>query len=388
MAQELRDQRAKLVHDWRQILDKAQAEQRALSVDERAQIEKIESDIDGLKATIDAREKLEAQERAFVPESQRATTPVQHAAAPATAYRQAFWSSMRTGSISPEVRDHKVGTDSLGGYLVPDEFRRELITALNEENVMRGLGTVFTTQSGIMSIPVNSAHGAASWKAEEAAYATSDETFSEVQLRAYKATALIKVSEEMLHDSAFPIESFLATEFGRRLGKLEEEAFVVGTGSNQPTGVVGGSTLGTTATATNAITVDEITDLYYAIGRAYRNRSAWLMKDSTVKALRKLKTGVSGDNTYLWQAGLRDGEPDTLLGRPVYVSEFMPAIATGEKAILFGDFSYYYIGDRDQMSMQRLAELYAANGQVGFRQFKRTDGKLALATAMYHLKLA
>jgi len=239
-----------------------------------------------------------------------------------------------------------------------------------------------------MSIPVNSAHGSASWKAEEAAYSTSDETFAEVQLRAYKASALIKVSEELLHDSAFPLDSFLATEFGRRLGKLEEEAFVVGTGSGQPTGVVGGSTLGTTASATNAITVDEVTDLYYAIGRAYRSRASWLMKDSTVKALRKLKTGVSGDNTYLWQAGLRDGEPDTLLGRPVYVSEFMPAIATGEKAILFGDFSYYYIGDRNQMSMQRLVELYAANGQVGFRQFKRTDGKLALATAMYHLKLA
>jgi HK97 family phage major capsid protein len=387
----LSEQRAKLVHDWRAILDKAEAETRALSADEKTQVEKIEADIDALKATIDARAKLDAEERGFVPDSQRAKETATPQIEDKPDYRTSFWNAMRSGIITPDVRetrDLKVGTDSLGGFTVPDEFKKELIAALIEQNVMRGLARVFPSVSGTMSIPVNSAHGSASWKAEEAAYATSDETFAEVTLNAYKATSLIKVSEELLHDSAFPLESFLATEFGRRIGKLEEEAFVVGDGSAKPTGVVGSSTLGTTATATNAIVVDEIMDLHYAIGRAYRQRSSWLMADSTVKALRKLKTGVSGDNTYLWQAGLRVGEPDTLLGRPVYVSEFMPTIATGNKAVLFGDFSYYYIADRDQMSMQRLTELYSGNGQIGFRQFKRVDGKLSLATSIYHLKLA
>jgi HK97 family phage major capsid protein len=306
-------------------------------------------------------------------------------AQPANDYRAAFWTGMRTGEVRADL---KVGTDSLGGFTVPDEFRRELIVALNEENVIRGLATSFTTTSGIMTIPVNSAHGAAAWGNEESAYATSDETFAEVTLSAYKGKALIKVSEELLHDSAFPIESFLATEFGRRLGKLEEEAFINGTGSGQPTGVVGGSTLGTTATATNAITADELTDLYHSLARPYRSRATWVMKDSTVKIIRKLKTGVSSDNTYLWQAGLKDGEPDRLFGRPVVVSEFMPAATTALKPVIFGDLSYYYIGDRQAMSMQRLVELYAGNGQVGFRQFKRTDGKLSLATSVYHLLMA
>ena len=387
MATNLRETRAKLVSDWRQVLDKAEAEGRALNADERLQVEKIEADIDGLKKTIDSREALEAADRAIVPESQRAT--VQTAAVvPAKDHTRAFWAAMRSGVASAELRDHATSPDASGGYLVPNEFKRELVMALNEQNVMRALATSFATASGIMSIPVNSAHGSASWKTEAAAYATSDETFSEVTLSAYKATALIKVSEELLNDSVFPIESFLATEFGRRLGKLEEEAFVNGTGSNQPTGVVGGSTLGTTATATNAITSDELTDLHYSLGRAYRNRASWLMADATVKMIRKLKTGVSGDNTYLWQAGLQAGEPDQIFGRPVYVSEYMPAATTGLKPILFGDFSYYYIGDRDAISMQRLVELYAANGQIGFRQFKRTDGKLALATAVEHLKMA
>jgi len=387
MASNLREARAKLVADWRQVLDKAEAESRALNADERSQVEKIEADIDAMKRTIDSREALESADRAVVPESQR-TRESAVSAPPAADYRAAFWAAMRSGLVNAEVRDHGTSPDASGGYLVPNEFKRELIQALNEQNVMRALGTSFATASGIMSIPVNSAHGAASWKAEAAAYATSDETFSEVTLSAYKATALIKVSEELLNDSVFPIESFLATEFGRRLGKLEEEAFVNGSGSGQPTGVVGGSTLGTTANATNAITSDELTDLHYSLGRAYRSRASWLMADSTVKMIRKLKTGVSSDNTYLWQAGLQAGEPDQIFGRPVYVSEYMPAATTGLKAILFGDFSYYYIGDRDAMSMQRLVELYAANGQIGFRQFKRTDGKLALATAVNHLKLA
>jgi HK97 family phage major capsid protein len=251
--------------------------------------------------------------------------------------------------------------------------------------VIRKYATQFTTSSGIMTIPVNSAHGSASWKTEAAAYAESDETFSEVTLNAYKGTALIKVSEEILNDSAFNIDSFLATEFGRRLGKLEEEAFIAGSGSGQPTGLIGGTTLGTTATATNAITADELMDLYHALARPYRSRAVWVMKDSTIKMIRKLRTGVTNDLTYLWQPGLSAGEPDTLLGRPVVPSEFMPAATTGLKSVVFGDLSYYYIGDRQSISMQRLVELYAANGQVGFRQFKRTDGKLALATAAYHL---
>jgi HK97 family phage major capsid protein len=385
----LSEQRAKIVADWRAMLDTAENEGRALTAEEVEKSNKMEADIDGLKKTIDARAKADAADRAIVPDSQRTKeTAGDDPAKKADEYRKAFWQSMRSGAISAEVRDHKIGTDSLGGFLVPDEFRKELIMSLTDANVMRGLATVFTTTSGIMTIPVNSAHGSASWKTEEAAYATSDETFAEITLNAYKATALIKVTEELLNDGAFPIESFVAQEFGRRLGKLEEEAFVNGSGSGQPTGIVGGAAAGKTATATNAITADELMDLYHSLGRAYRAKAVFLMKDSTVQLLRKLVTGVSGDKTYLWQPGLQVGEPDRLLGRPVVVSEFMPAATTGLKPVIFGDISYYYIGDRQAMSMQRLTELYAANGHIGFRQFKRTDGKLSLSESNRYMLMA
>lgn len=390
MVSKLREQRAKLVKDWRDILDKADAEGRGLNSDERVAVERIETDIDAIKARVDAAEKLEkleSEERGIVPESQRVVVPgAPDKAALDVAYRNAFWQHVRTGAAIPaELRAHSVGTDTRGGHTVPDEFRATLIQALEEANVMRGLATVITSNSGIMTVPTVSAHGSASWKGEEVAYAESDETFSEVTFNAYKATTLCKVTEELLNDSAFNLEGYLSTEFARRLADLEETAFVVGNGSGQPTGVVGGSTLGKTATATNAITADELMDLQYALARPYRRRATWLMNDSTVKAIRKLKTGVSSDNTYLWSPGLSANEPDTLLGSPVVTSPDMAAIATGAKTVLYGDFSYYWIVDRQAIGIQRLNELYAANGHIGFRIFKRTDGKLTLATAVQHL---
>lgn len=382
---DLRERAAKLLHEAREILSQADTENRALTAEELAKHDTIMADFDAAQARLRAEERTATAEAAVASKGPKAGKDAQRVAQDGEEYRDAFWRAMRTGVETPEFRALSFGSDSAGGYLVPDVFRRELVIALNEENVMRQLATVFTTTSGIMSIPAVSTHGSASWKTEAAAYAESDETFTEIQLNAYKATSLIKVSEELLNDSAFPLESYLATEFGRRLGRLEETGFTTGTGSNQPTGVVGGSTLGVTAAATNAVTADELVDLFHSLGRAYRTRARWLMADTTVKAIRKLVTGVSGDKTYLWQPGLQGSEPDTLLGRPVVVSQDMAALAASAKTILFGDFSYYYIGDRAGMTMQRLNELYAGNGQVGFRVFKRTDGKLALATAVYHL---
>jgi HK97 family phage major capsid protein len=386
-SRELREQRKKLVDEARRVMQPAIDETRGMTAEEQAKYDAIDADVDRLAATIDRLEKVEGAERAFVPESQREQAIVSPADVQAQ-YRESFWSYIKGRSSAQELRAMSVATDTYGGYTVPDEFRRQLVVAMDELNVMRGLATVITSNSGTMTLPTLTTHASAAWKAEVAAYAETTPVFGEVTFSAHKATCLVKVSEELLNDSAFPLESYLAREFGRRLGKLEEEAFINGTGSNQPTGLFGGATVGTTASATNAITVDELTDLYYSLGRAYRQRATWIMKDSTVKLIRKLKTGVSSDNTYLWQAGLREGEPDMLLGRPVKVSEFAPAATTGLRAVAFGDISYYYIGDRQAITMQRLVELYAGTGHIGFRQFKRTDGKLSLATAVNALIMA
>ena len=380
-SRELRAQRKQLVDEMRRIVESD------LPVSEKTEkTDKIDADINALEALIKRVERVETEERAFVPESQRETAVVATATAtPEAQYRDAFWNYIRRGAQAGEYRAMSVGSDTYGGYTVPDEFRRQLIQGLDELNVMRGLATTITSSSGTLTMPTLTTHASATWKTEAEAYAETTLAFSEVTFSAPKATALIKVSEELLNDSAFPLEQWIAGEFARALAELEETAFVVGTGSGQPTGVVGGSTLGKTATATNAITADELMDTYHALGRAYRRRASWLMHDSTKKAIRKLVTGVSGDKTYIWQPGLASGEPDMLLGQPVYTSPDMAEIGTGNKVAIFGDLSYYYIVDRQSISIQRLNELYAGNGQVGFRIFKRTDGKLTLATAAYHL---
>ena len=254
--------------------------------------------------------------------------------------------------------------------------------ALEEENVFRQLANVIRTSSGDRKIPVVAAKGTASWIDEEGAYTESDDSFGQVSIGAYKVGTMIKVSEELLNDSVFDLESYIAKEFARRIGAKEEEAFFTGDGSGKPLGVLaatGGAETGVTAASSTAITADELMDLFYSLKSPYRKKAVWVLNDSTIKAVRKLKDSTG---QYLWQPSLMAGTPDTLLGRPVKTSAYMPVIAAGAKTIAFGDFSYYWIADRQGRSFKRLNELYAANGQVGFLGSQRVDGKLVLSEAV------
>jgi HK97 family phage major capsid protein len=276
----------------------------------------------------------------------------------------------------------QVGTDSEGGYLVPDEFERTLIESLQEENIFRQLAKVITTSSGDRKIPVVATKGTASWVDEEGQIPESDDAFSQVSIGAYKLATMIKVSEELLNDSVFNLESYIAKEFGRRIGAKEEEAFFTGDGVGKPTGIfnaTGGAEIGVTAASATAITADELLDLFYSLKSPYRKNAVFVMNDATIKAIRKLK---DGNGQYLWQPSIAAGQPDTILNRPVKTSAYVPTIGTGAKTIAFGDFNYYWVADRQGRSFQRLNELYAATGQVGFKGSQRVDGKLILPEAI------
>ena len=289
--------------------------------------------------------------------------------------------------MTPELRNAlETGTDSEGGYLVPDEFENTLVQGLTQNGVIRPNAHVITTSSGLHKIPIVASHGSAAWIDEEGAYTDSDEVFGQVQLDAHKVGTVIKVSEELLNDSAFNLESYISAEFTRRIGDKEEEAFLVGNGTGKPTGILnatGGGTVGVTAAAAAAISADELVDLYYSLNAPYRKNAIWVLNDATIKLIRKLKTG---DGQYLWQPGIKDGEQNTILGRPYFTSPYMPTAAAGAKTIIFGDLSYYWIGDRQGITFKRLNELYAGNGQVGFMASKRLDGKTVLAEAIQILQ--
>ena len=210
----------------------------------------------------------------------------------------------------------------------------------------------------------------------------SDDSFGQVTIGSFKLGTTIKVSEELINDSVFPLEAYISKEFARRIGSREEESFFTGDGNGKPLGFLaakGGAEVGVTAASATAITADEIIDLYYSLKTPYRKNAVWILNDATVKAVRKLKDSTG---QYLWQPSLTEGTPDKLLGRPVYTSAYMPTAAAGAKTIAFGDFKYYWIADRQGRSFRRLNELYAATGQVGFLGSQRVDGKLILSEAV------
>ena len=292
-------------------------------------------------------------------------------------YRDAFWKMVRDrGSHYTVYNALQIGTDSEGGYLCPDEYERTLIKALEEENKLRSLCTVIRTSSGDRKIPLVASHGTASWVDEEGVIPESDDAFGMITLGAHKVASIIKVSDELLQDSVFDIESYIATEFARRVGDAEEAAFINGDGAGKPMGILhdtNGAATGVTAAGAAAITSEELIDLVYSLKSPYRKRAIFLFNDQTIKAIRKLKDGTG---QFLWQPGLQAGQPNTLLGYSYETSTHMPLLAAGAKPIIFGDFSSYWIADRDGRSIQRLNELYAVTGQIGFRVTQRLDGRL------------
>jgi HK97 family phage major capsid protein len=385
---ELREKRAKVWEAAKAFLDSKRGNDGLLSPEDTATYEKMEADVVALGKEI---ERLERQAAIDLELSKPVNNPITNKPAPSgeaktgratDEYKNAFWKAMRN-KLSFDVQNAlQVGTESEGGYLVPDEFERTLVEALEEENIFRQIANVITTSSGDRKIPVVASKGTASWVDEEGQIPESDDSFAQVSIGAYKLATMIKVSEELLNDSVFNLEQYIAREFARRIGAKEEEAFFIGDGSGKPTGILvnnGGGELGVTAASAAAITLDEIMDLFYSLKSPYRRNAVFIMNDSTVKTIRKLK---DNNGQYLWQPSVAAGTPDTILNRPVRTSAYMPAIAAGAKTIVFGDFSYYWVADRQGRVFKRLNELYAATGQVGFMATQRVDGKLVLSEAV------
>ena len=389
---EMRNKRAKLWNTMEGFLDTHRNDMGVLSAEDDATYSKMEHDLDSLTNEIKRMERRDAIEAELSkPVNQPITEAPERAASikpdkvgrASDAYKEDFDRHLRGKILVHNVLSE--GTDADGGYLVPEDFERDIVTALEEENVIRSLAKVITTQHE-RKIPVATGHSTAQWTAENAAYTESNPTFGQKQIDAFKLTDLAKVSIELLQDSMFDLESYIANEFSRAFGVAEEEAFCIGTGSGQPTGIftASGGTVGVTAGSPTAITVDNLIDLIYALQSAYRKNAVFLMRDVTVSALRKLK---DNNGAYLWQPSVQAGQPDRLLGYPLYTSPYAPAVAAGALPIAFGDFSNYWIADRMGRTVQRLNELYAGNGQVGFLATERVDGKVILPEGIQLLQM-
>jgi HK97 family phage major capsid protein len=303
---------------------------------------------------------------------------------------KAFEHYMRTGDKGA-LKAANETTNADGGFLVPRGYSNELVTAINEGSILRRAGARVLNVSGTNSFRVptmTNATTAAVIKAESTSFSEEYPTIGEVEFTPFKYTALSLATDELLSDSRIDVfNQVLAPDAANRFVKAENTDFATGNGSSAAQGITVGASVGITAAATNAITADEIIDTFHSLKTEYRDRAVWIMNDATLKVIRKYReNGTTG--AYLYENALANGTPATLMGRPVFTLSTMPSIATGNKAIVFGDLSYYWIADFGGLSFQRLNERYADIGQIGFRWYKRMDANVMLSEAIKCLRLA
>ena len=383
---ELIEKRAKVWETAKSFVDTHEDKNGLLSAEDTATYNKMEKEIEDLTTAIDRQRRAEQREAdlskplnsPLTSRPYKETQTEKKSGRATDEYKNAMLSAMRSNfrNISNVLQE---GVDSDGGYLVPEEYDSRLIDVLEEENIMRSLATTITT-SGQHKINIAATKPAAAWIEEGGALSFGDATFDQIYLDAYKLHVAIKVTEELLYDNAFNLENYIITQFGKALGNAEEDAFLNGDGKGKPIGIFdakgGGNVLGT---LTAAIKSDDMLDLVYGLKRPYRKSSSFIMNDSTLALLRKLK---DNNGAYIWQPSYKEGEPDRVLGYAVNTSPYAPT-----NAIAFGDYSYYNIGDRGSRSFAELRELFAGNGMVGFVAKERVDGKLILPEAVQILKL-
>ena len=384
---ELRTKRAQLWEGAKAFLDSHTDKDGKLSAEDAAAYDKMEADVVALGKDIERMERQMAIDAELAKPTSEPIVNKPAAKMPektgraADEYRKAMLAAIRSNfrNVSNVLQE---GVDTDGGYLVPEEYDSRLIDVLNEECIMRNLGTKITT-SGERKINIAATKPAASWIEEGGALSFGDATFDQIIMDAYKLHVAIKVTEELLYDSAFNLESYIIQQFGKAIANAEEDAFLNGDGNHKPTGLLTTAQTGVT-TSGASITADDLIELVYKLKRPYRKSASFIVNDQTLAAIRKLK---DANQAYMWQPSYQMGEPDRLLGYPIHTTPFMPTAEAGKTALVFGDYSYYNIGDRGSRSIQELRELFAGNGMIAFVMKERVDGKLVLPEAVQMLKI-
>lgn len=394
---ELRGKRAQLIKDADAIVAAAQAEGRSMTSEEKTKFEAIEADARGLKQEIDIIERNAEMKKELA-----ATEGEARAAATKVTAKDAFSKYLRHGMGSLNAQERSMiqkrgtatqiaGTDSLGGYLVPQEFSNELdVATLFTGEVERLAKKLNTASGGLLDYPTVDDTGAASnanLVSEATAVTVQDMTFANAQLSAYNYSSLVKVSQQLLQDSAFDLNSFLVEAMGERISRATNAAFTTGTGSSQPQGIVTNSTKGADAGTATAITADDILNLIYSVDASYRNKPSFglMAHDNIISAIRALGVGQTNDFP-IFIPSLEIGQPDRVMGIPIYVNNDMDStIATTKKTLLAADFSKFVVRNAGGVQMLRLNERFADELEVGFVAYKRSDSKVLNNAAVKHL---
>lgn len=407
--------RHKAWHAAKEILDRCVAEKRERSAEENEMFERANADIDRLGREIEdykRQAEVEAENDVFRsafegvinPDTDKRESAIQAASfehylrtgdasglvrsseggvlvdiTPAVEMSRLI----RSGRSADEVRALYTGSTS-GSLLAPTTFVRELYQYMEASSAVRQLARVFSTAGGeAMDFPKVGTHAIGTQVATEAtALAGTDPTFEKLTLNAYRYGQLIKLSTSFIQDSGVPVESFVAQDIGRALGRITDTAYVTGGGSTTPNGIVNAAGTGVkTGGSLIPLSFDNLIDLQMSVVAEYRANASWVMNDFTAGSLRKIRAGA-GDTAgtilgqYLWEPSTQAGQPDMLLGRPVYTDVNFASQGSAARSVAFGDFSKYYIRDVGSVRLERSDDVYFAEDAVAFRGIIRTDGDL------------
>lgn len=264
---------------------------------------------------------------------------------------------------------------SAGGYAVPDAAMAPLVEALKQIGGVLPNCTIVQSETGAdLPIPTdNETAVEGEIISENTQHNEGDVVLAQVVLQSFLySSKIVRVSIQLMDDTGFDFGAYVMKKLGERLGRITAKHWVTGDGSSKPRGIVTAATVGKTAASATAVTYDELVDHMHSVDPLYRQNGKWLMNDTTFGALRKLK---DSQNRPLY-GDLAAGSPDSLLGKPVVIDPNMPSLATGNKAILFGDLSAYYVRLVKEPRVLRLEERYADYLQLGFLAFIRADGDL------------
>ncbi len=395
---ELRGQRAELIKNATEIVEIAQKEGRSLNAEEKSKFDKMEADARGIKDQIDT------LERAAEMKKELAANTEARQASPKATRTEAFGKYLRSGmgSLNAEERNmmaemrgtstQVAGTDSLGGFLVPQEFSNELDMATLFTGEVERLAKKLNTAGGaLLDYPtINDTATDAGLTAEAAAVTVQDMTFANAQLSAYNYASQVRVSMQLLQDNAFDLNSFLAEAMGERIARATNGVFTSGTGSSQPQGIITGASLGNTAASATAIAADDILDLIHSIDPSYRNKPTFglMAHDNVIAAIRALGLGSANDFP-IFIPSMEAGQPDKLFGYNIYYNNDMEsAITTGKKTLLAADFSKFVVRSAGGVQMVRLNERYMDELEVGFVSYARKDSKVLDTRAVKYLAQA
>ena len=395
---ELRGQRAELIKGATAIVDAAQKEGRSLNAEEKSKFDAMEADARSIKDQIDIIERTAEMKKELA-----ANAEVREAAPKATR-KGAFEKYLRNGmgslnanerSMMAELRGTSTqiaGTDSLGGFLVPQDFSNELDMATLFTGEVERLAKKLNTAGGaLLDYPtINDTATDAGLISEAAAVTVQDMTFANAQLSAYNYASQVKVSMQLLQDNAFDLNSFLAEAMGERIARVTNAAFSNGTGSSQPQGIITGATLGNTAASATAIAADDILDLIHSIDPSYRNKPSFglMAHDNVIAAIRALGLGSANDFP-IFIPSMEAGQPDKLFGYNIYYNNDMESsIATGNKTLLAADFSKFVVRSAGDVQFVRLNERYMDTMEIGFLASVRKDSKVLDTRAVKYLAQA